>query len=377
MIVGFDGSRAFLKERTGTENYSYQLLRNLAKIDIENSYKVYIRPGLEIDSKDWPSNFEFVTINLPRLWTQVGLAFKTFTDKLDLLFIPAHTLPLIKRPNLKTIVTVHDLGVEFLPAMHQVKQRLYLNLMTNYQLRSADKIIAVSESTKNDLIKKAKVKAKDIKVIYEGVDTKVFKQIKGDVLVNSLKHFGVEKNNYFLFVGTIQPRKNLKRLIKAFGIFLDRNNREGNSKSVANLKLVLAGGKGWLADEIYSLPKKMGIEDKVKFLGRVDDKHLPALYSGALGFVYPSLYEGFGLPILEAMSCQVPVLSSKVSSIPEVSGEAAILVNPESIEEIVEGMNKLLDKEVRIKLTRDGLVQVQKFSWERCARETLKLIVNS
>ena len=174
-------------------------------------------------------------------------------------------------------------------------------------------------------------------------------------------------------MGTIQPRKNLKRLIKAFGIFLDRNIREGNTKNVANLKLVLAGGKGWLSDEIYDLPEKLGIGDRVIFLGRVEDIYLPVLYSGSLGFVYPSLYEGFGLPILEAMSCQTPVLSSNRSSIPEVAGSAAILVNPESIEEIVEGLNQLLDKNVRVKLIKDGLLQVKKFSWERCARETVEL----
>ena len=152
MVIGFDGSRAFSGKRTGTENYSYQLLKALGKIDHRNEYIVYVRPQAE--EGVWPNNFQFKVINFPRLWTQVGLALHTFTDKLNVLFVPSHTLPLIRRPGLKTVVTVHDLGSEYLPDMHQFKQKLYLGFMQKYQLQTASKIIAVSKATKMDLIKK-------------------------------------------------------------------------------------------------------------------------------------------------------------------------------------------------------------------------------
>ncbi len=214
MIIGFDGSRAFDKKKTGTENYSYQLLKNLAKIDRQNNYIVYTRPttlgSTAVDANaNFPKNFKFISIRWPKFWTQGGLALQTFKDNLDILFIPAHTLPIIRKPGLKTVVVVHDLGSEYLPSMHQFKQRAYLSLIQKYQLKGATKIIAVSKATKLDLVKKIGLKSGNIKVVYEGYDKKLFKPSSNDVLVNSLIP-------YFLFVGTVQPRKNLERLIKAF-----------------------------------------------------------------------------------------------------------------------------------------------------------------
>lgn len=369
MTIGFDGSRAFVEHKTGTENYSYQLLQHLAKIDRKNNYIIYTRGKVRINSKDWPENFQFLEIILPRLWTQTGLAAQTFLDKLDILFVPSHTLPLIRKPGLKTVMVVHDLGAEYLPGMHQLKQRLYLKAITKYQLKSATKLIAVSKATKKDLLKKAGVKEEQIEVIYEGID-EVFSEVKGDILSNTLKKYDIENNKYFLFVGTIQPRKNLSRLIKAYQIFLSQDK---NSKNPP--KLVLAGAKGWLSDEIYDLPEKLGIKDKVIFLGRVDEVDLPALYSGALAFVFPSLFEGFGLPILEAMSCATPVITSNVSSMPEVAGDAAVLVDPEKTEQIAKSMQFLAQNEKkRQELRGKGFEQIKNFSWEKTAREILGLL---
>ncbi len=336
MTIGFDGSRAFLGERTGTENYSYQLLKALIKIDRKNRYIVYTRK----------------TIPWRRFWTQGGLALQTFKDRLDVLFVPAHTLPLIKRPGLKTVVTVHDLGSEYLPQMHQFKQRLYLSFMQRYQLNSATRIIAVSKVTKNDLVEKIGIDPKKIEVIYEGYDKEKFKYQKSN------SKYG----KYFLFVGTVQPRKNLERIIKALAKLND--------------KLLIVGSRGWLSDEIYKLPKKLGIEDSVKFLGYVPDEKLPALYSGAAALVFPSLFEGFGLPILEAQACGCPVITSNISSMPEVAGKGAILVNPYSVDDIVKGMERVAREGERVKLIKRGFENVKRFSWEKCARETLKVLEN-
>ncbi|MBI2597090.1 glycosyltransferase family 4 protein [Candidatus Daviesbacteria bacterium] len=416
MTIGFDGSRAFGQNKqssswneqssswneqssswneqssswnkTGTENYSYQLLKALAKIDNKNSYIVYLRPDVVIpgfssvvpnvvmfarnDQEDWPENFQFRVIPWPRFWTQGGLALQTFKDKLDVLFIPSHTLPLIRKRGLKTMITVHDLGSEYLPSMHQIKQRLYLSFMQKYQLKTASKIIAVSKATKLDLINKIGIKSDKITVVYEGYDEKRFKiqdlRFKNDIKVNSLR--------YFLFVGTVQPRKNLERVIRAFSTHLEGEKMQLHLRG--GLKLLIAGSKGWLSDEIYKLPKKLGIEDKVKFLGYVPDEKLAYLYKGAIALVFPSLFEGFGLPILEAQACSCPVITSNLSSMPEVAGKGAILVNPYSVDDIVRGMVQVQSSKFKVQsLIKAGLQNVKRFSWEKAARETLKVLSSS
>ncbi len=336
MIIGFDGSRAFSKDRTGTENYSYQLLRALAKIDKKNSYLIFLRPGVKVE--DFPKNFYFKTINWPRFWTQGGLAKQTFHDKLDVLFIPAHTSPLFHKPGLKTVVTVHDLGSEYLPKMHQLKQRLYLKWITHYQLKHATKLIAVSKATKEDLIKKVGIDPQKVAVIYEGYNKELYFDTKRDI------------KDFFLFVGTVQPRKNLERLIKAV--------------TKLGEKLVIVGSRGWHSEKIYQAP------NNIKFLGRVLDKDLPKLYREAKALLFPSLFEGFGLPILEAQVCGCPVLTSNISSMPEVAGKGAIYVNPYDIDDIVRGI-KQIDRE---KLIKAGFENIKRFSWKKCAQQTLKVL---
>lgn len=368
MTIGIDGSRAFIEGKTGTENYSYQIIKNLSSIDLKNNYLIYIKKSQvsNLKSQMWPQNFQFKIIDLPRLWTQIGLALRTFIDPIDVLFVPSHTLPLIKRPGLKTVVTVHDLGAEYLPALHQLKQVLYLNIMTHYQLKSADRIIAVSEATKADLINRVQIRKNKVSVVYEAADEKVFNKISTDSLQYVLRHFKLQKNKYFLFVGTIQPRKNLEKIIEAFKVF---------SESTLGYNLVLAGGKGWKSDAIYDLPQKLGIGQEVRFIGRVTDEELRALYNGATGLVYPSLFEGFGLPIVEAFNCGCPVITSKISSMPEVAGDSAILVDPYNKEEIAEALGSLASKDtLRSSLIKKGYLRSKFFSWRKAAIDTLEVI---
>lgn len=374
MLIGIDGSEAFVKNKTGVENYAYQVIRNLAKIDRHNRYIIYLDPRVNSLSEvgNWPDNFTFQSLKCPLFWTQAGLAVRTFLDPLDLLFSPSHTTPLLHRRGLKTVITVHDLGAQFLPLKHQLKQILYLRWISMVQLRLATKLIAVSEATKKDLISQVGIKDEKIKVIYEGLVP--LREGKSDVKVDSLKRFGIKNKNYFLFVGTIQPRKNLDRLIRAFDLFL-RTDPVSSQPRLLPPALVLAGPKGWDADEIYLLPKKLGIEDKVKFLGRVDDADLPSLYSHALALVYPSLFEGFGLPILEAFRFDCPVITSNVSSMPETAGRAAVLVDPYSERQIREALLKISkDNTLRQNLIKSGRRQLKKFSWEKAAVETLRLL---
>lgn len=349
MVIGFDGSRVFQKEPTGTENYSYQLLKALAKIDKKNQYIVYLRSP-SLTWRGWPSNFQFSVLSFKYLWTQGGLALQTFKDKLDCLFVPAHTVPLIRKPGLKTVVTVHDLGSEYLPSMHQLKQRLYLGFMQKFQLKTATRIIAVSKSTKSDIIHKLSIQPSKISVVYEGYDKDKFKSQKS------------RGKSYFLFVGTVQPRKNLERIIYAI--------------AKTQETLIIAGQRGWISDEIYKLPKKLGIEERVKFVGYVPDCDLPALYSGAKALLFPSLFEGFGLPILEAQACGCPVVTSNVSSMPEAAGKGAVYVNPYDVDDIVKGMGRVKREGERVKLIKAGFENIKRFSWEKCARETLHVLEN-
>lgn len=395
MLIGIDGSRAFIKDKTGTENYSYQLLKTLAKIDTEHDYLIYIRPG-QNPGKNWPKNFKFQLINFQFLWTQAGLAIRTFLDPIDLLFVPAHTLPLIRKPLLKTVITVHDLGAEYLPGSHQLKQFLYLKLMTHYQLKSASKVIAVSNATKADLMKKAGLSSEKIEVVYEGVEEGFGEKgvEKNDAQRDLLNHYRLQSGRYFLFVGTIQPRKNLKRLIIAFTKFLSQADKDSEHSVLGSMyhasrekkhntkytihntefKLVLVGQKGWKSGGIYNLPEKLGLSDKVKFIGRVSDRELIILYKNATALSYPSLFEGFGLPILEAFAAGCPVITSNISSMPEIAGDAALLVDPYNEQEITEAMVKFVtDDRFRDTLIQKGYNRVRYFSWEKAARKTVEI----
>lgn len=362
MTIGFDASRAFTDKKTGTENYSYQTLSRLAKIDRKNQYYIYLASQEDV-LRGWPDNFKFVTIHNHLLWTQIGLALHTFIDPPDILFVPSHTLPIIRKLGLKTLITVHDLGAQYLPQTHQLKQRLYLNFMTYYQLKSATGIIAVSQATKKDLIKKVGIDPKKITVIYEGYDKELYQPLP--LQQSILQKYQLKPNSFFLFVGTIQPRKNLTRLIQAFANYLKISSTQD--------KLVLIGSKGWLSDEIYTLPKQLNIETRVLFLGYIKDKELPYFYSGAKALLFPSLFEGFGIPILEAMACGCPVLTSNISSMPEVAGNGAILVDPYSINAIANGIKDITKPQTRAKLIKMGFQQIKKFSWEKSAKETLTL----
>lgn len=369
MVIGIDASRAQLSNRSGTENYSYNLIRALAAIDSENRYLLYLRDRPLYPLVTQP-NFVTKLLRAPYLWTQARLAFECWVNPPEVLFVPAHTLPLLRPGNLKSVVTIHDLGEEYLPGYHQFPQKYYLSFASRYAAKNATRLIAVSHATKRDLIERYQVQSEKIDVVYEGIDTEFFKP-GSEEEVNSVRaKYGLSKN-YIFFLGTIQPRKNLQRLISAFA----RNVRSG---AAADFELVIAGGRGWLDKGIYSAPTKEAVANQVKFIGRVPDEDLPALYTGATFFAYPSLFEGFGLPVLEAFGCSTPVLTSKTTSLPEVAGEAAFLVNPDSVEDIEVGIRQLLDSDsLRKKLIKAGSDQVKKFSWEKTAEQTLAVLLKT
>lgn len=370
MNIGFDASRAFTEEATGTENYSRQLLHAMLAIDTENRYFVYTRIPREKINYKFPQNAEVVFIDKSILWTQVGLATRTFQDSLDVLFVPAHTIPLIRKPGLPTVMTVHDLGAEYLPASHQLKQQLYLKFITKYQMQHTSHLIAVSEATRRDLEKKTRIKKERISVIYEGVNFDSKDLPSQPQSEQTLRKFELKRHNYFLFVGTIQPRKNLVRLIEAFSLFLIESKKVDQ-----DFHLVIAGKTGWDYEEIMKLPEQLGIKKQVKFTGRVSDDELKVLYQNSLALTYPSLFEGFGLPILESYFFGRPVITSDRSSMPEIAGKGAILVNPEQVNAIMRAMQTMHDNSLmRQELIKEGKEQLKKFSWTEAARATIKVL---
>lgn len=333
MLIGFDGSRAFGSQNTGTENYSLNLLKGLAKIDQKNHYRVYLREGRSQKSKvkslseQFPNNFEFKVIHPYRLWTQLGLALETWRSPVDVLFVPAHTLPILKNYRVKSVVTMHDLGVEYLPNYHKFPQRYYLDFASRYAASHASHLIAVSGATRQDLVSRYGVNKERISVVYEGVDTSFFRP-QPEVKVRSVKSKYKIPGKYFLYVGTVQPRKNLVFLIDTFCTFVKNYSVKSNiSKDIKqqpglkDIMLVIAGKPGWNYQEILERPKQLGIENRVRFLGFVPNQDLPGLYTGAEAFLFPSLFEGFGLPILEAFCCSCPVIASDIPAHREVFHE--------------------------------------------------------
>jgi glycosyltransferase involved in cell wall biosynthesis len=260
----------------------------------------------------------------------------------------------------KTVFTLHDLIFRFYPEMHKPLNRWFLTLMMPRFLQAADAVVAVSECTKRDAVQTYGLDEAKIRVIYEGVNPR-FRRSPPDVISAVRRKYDLPAR-FILSVGTIEPRKNLTSLLEAY-----RALRDGGSE----FKLVIVGKKGWLYEGFFRKLYELGLEQEVIFPGFVPDEDLPAVYSAAGLFVFPSLYEGFGLPVLEALACGVPVISSNTSSLPEVTGEAALLVDPKSVEALTRAMRDVLDnKELRDELRAKGPRQAAKFTWEATARST-------
>lgn len=298
--------------------------------------------------------FKYIVIPAKKLWSQVFLPFYLFThDKPDVFFVPAHYAP--RFSTVKTVVTIHDLSYLYYPGEF-LKQDLYkLTNWTRYSIAKATKIIAVSQNTKRDLIKNYHAPENKISVIYNGFEKDVVKS----------KSLSIKKP-YILYVGTLQPRKNISLLISAFDKFVKKHPK---------YSLIIAGKKGWLYDEIFTQVKRLNHSDKIQFTGYVNDQELIYLYQNAECFVLPSLYEGFGIPILEAMSYGCPVISSNASSLPEVGGDACLYFDPQSENQLLEQLEKLLsDDQLRDNLIRSGKQRVKLFSWQKSADQTLEVL---
>lgn len=359
MKVGIDASRAFLRERTGTEEYAYQLIKNLTKInDPFCQFFLYLKKGAEIGF-DLPKNFHIKTIEREKYWTQLGLSIELFLHPVDVLFVPSHSIPFI-HPK-KTIVTIHGMEYRNCPKCYSLLDRLFLELNTKLSLKWAKKIITPSASTKKDLIKFHRTHPDKITVVHHGKGSP--KSIKPKVQSGGFN---------ILFVGRLEKRKNIVNLIKAFNIL---NERTEKTKKLS--KLILAGKPGFGFGEIHKEADRSERKDDIILPGYVSDEKKEDLYKNADIFVMPSLAEGFGLPVLEAQNRNIPVLCSDIPAIFEIAMDSVIYFDPKNYEDIADKIRAVMkDDNLRKNLAERGVGSVESYSWEKCAKETMDILLN-
>jgi glycosyltransferase involved in cell wall biosynthesis len=359
--IAIDASRAASTVRTGTENYSREIITGLAGVDPVDDYTLYYNEG-DLGGLGLAGRFSARRIPFPRAWTHIRLSAALVQDRPDVLFVPAHVLPAVCP--VPALVTIHDLGYRYFPEAHSKSRYLALEASTWFSSRYADRIIAISEATKRDLMGFYGVSGRKITVVYHGYDKRYHQRTEEEILP-AIAKYGLERP-YFLHVGTLQPRKNIIRLVEAF----DRFKERGRPHQIA-----LVGKKGWLYDSIASAVQKSTSAECIVQPGYVDAQDLPALVDGAEALIIPSLYEGFGLPALEAMASGTPVIASNSSSLPEVVGDAGLLVDPTDVSAIAAAMESVAaSADLRAELRAKGRARATTFSWERCARETLEVL---
>lgn len=374
MLISVDGFEASARERVGVGRLEVELLKHISLVDRTNSYRVYVPGHPTDDMPDSSDKWKYRTCSFRRLWSQVALPYYVAYDRPrpDVFFSPVHYAP--RYCPVPLVVGVMDLSYIHFPDMFKQGDLYKLKNWTKYSVEKASAVIAISESTKNDILETYTVEADRVHVVYPGVSGFTIQDVRIKNQMNRiLDNYSITRD-YILYVGTLQPRKNIVRLIEAF----QRIKVSGHHDGKEGLQLVIVGKKGWMYDEIVGKSRELGIEKDVIFTGFVPDEDLPLLYEHATCFCLPSLYEGFGFPVLEAMKYGCPVVVSNVSSLPEVAGDAAIFIDPYSIDSIAEGLKKAVSmgNKDRDALIEKGKKQVKKFTWEKAAKQTIEILEN-
>jgi glycosyltransferase involved in cell wall biosynthesis len=354
VLVGIDASRAARAVRTGTEGYSLHLISAMLERPGENRYRLYFD---RMPSPEFPRSerAEYRVIGFPRVWTHVRLAAELVRRRPDLLFVPSHVVPLVC--SVPAVVTIHDVGYLWHRSAYPPLAWMLLHLGTLQNVRAARRIVVDSRATARDLIDHFGVAPERIHVAYLGGPP--VRDVVPDPEVAA--HYRLPRR-YFLFVGTLQPRKNLGRLLQAFA----RVTRSGGD----GIGLVFAGRPAVGAADLRRQAANLGVDDRVTWLSYVPEEHKASLYAGAVALVFPSLYEGFGLPPLEAMAWGAPVIASNSSSLPEVVGSAGLLIDPYDVGGLANAMMRILDDSpLREQLILAGRERAAEFTWERCAAE--------
>jgi glycosyltransferase involved in cell wall biosynthesis len=374
MIIAIDGYEANVQERVGIGRYAYEIVSHMYALLEKNRGDTEVRVYLPTTPvSDMPKEtpwWRYYTRGPSKLWTFVGLPFALYRDQpyADVLFSPTHYVP--RFTDIPKVMAIMDLSYLVYPSMFRKRDLHKLVHWTKYGATHAERICTISEFSKNAIIKAYGIAAGSVVVTYPGFSMSNVKATKDD-FEEIVKKYRISRH-FILSVGTVQPRKNYERLIEAYAGFL-----ASNKQKFGEIQLVIVGKKGWLYEKILEAPSRFGVSGKVKFLHSVTDRDLPYFYQGALCFALPSLYEGFGLPVLEAMAYKCPVVVSNVSSLPEIAGNAGVYVDPKNVGSITQGLlsavrqRNLMQGRSRV---QKGLDQVKLFTWEKAAAQTLKIL---
>lgn len=373
MRIGIDLTAA-VTQGGGIGRYTRELVHALTRVDQDNHYRFFsakasvalpvpnsIPTGPHIYYRQSP----FVEKWHYRLWYRLRLPIpvQLLTGRIDLFHSPDFVLPPVW-PSVPTLLTVHDLSFLHYPETFPKTLVRYLNRVVPWSIQRATHVLADSEATKRDLVTLWKIPEEKVTVLLSGVNERFRPVGEAAKLTAVRKTYRIGEAPYLLSVGTIQPRKNYQMLIRAFRPVADKLPHN----------LIISGGKGWLYDEMLAEVATQGLEGRVRFIGFVDDADLPTLYSGATLFMFPSMYEGFGLPLLEAMGCGTPVISSDASSLPEVGEGTAVYLSPKDQQSWTDTMLDLLqNKEARAALAQKGVAHAAQFSWQKTAEHLLAI----
>jgi glycosyltransferase involved in cell wall biosynthesis len=364
--IGFDAT-SIPNKRVGAGNYIFSLVQSLSEVDNKNNYYVFAKPD---HIKEWNinnPNFHFISVDISNnalrlLWEQTGLPLAIKRLQIEILHSPHYTAPIIR--TCKSVVTFCDMTFQIIPEKHKRIKRLFFPLMMSWSAQYADKLIAISESTRQDAIRLLNIKPDKIISIPLAANTN-FRLIPDSDVQEICNRYNLKRGRYIYYVGALEPRKNVPALIEAYSKI---------ATDFIDVPLVIVGKKAWMYDDIFERVNLLGLQDRVYFLGHIPESDLIGLYNGSRVFVYPSIYEGFGLPVLEAMQCGAAVITTNVSSMPEVAEDAAILIDPHDKEGLTNALQRLLvDDDLVNDLSQKGLVRATKFSWQRCAKETLQV----
>jgi glycosyltransferase involved in cell wall biosynthesis len=366
--IGIDYTAA-VRQSAGIGRYTRELVGAVAELDRDNEY-ILFSAGRDPQQRRWPDNFSLRALpltdrHLAILWQRlrVPIPVEWITGRVDLFHSPDFVLPPVRRA--RTAVTVHDLSFMRHPECSSPPLLDYLMRSVPPSVRRADVVLADSAATRDDLIELLGIPPDRITVVYAAIDHDFGASVDETPPEPTLARYGIRRP-YILGLGTLQPRKNFVRLIHAYHQLRERHDIPH--------QLVIGGGRGWLDQEIDEAIEGLGLENAVRLAGFIAEKDLPALYHGADVFAFPSLYEGFGIPVLEAMACGTPVVTSTTSSLPEVAGDAALLVEPTNVEALSHALDRLIHEEsLRDSLIERGYRQITRFSWHDSARRLLEV----
>jgi len=367
--IGID-ARVMSVRLGGIGRYMLEMVRSMAAREKAKDHEFILYPGKDIDSVDLPDNWRCSQRRLTSRGILRSLSYPSLArkDRLDAFYSADYLGPVLPMP-CRTVITIHDLIPIVYPRVTRFQHRLVGSFLLPRTIKNATAVVSVSDATKQDILRHIRIPEGRIKVIYEGKNEAFYPRDRDDRGVRAIRsRYGIGDDPYFLSLGISDPKKNGKNIVRAFSEIVTRSENR--------CTLVLAGNTGHGASSLKRMVDELRIQDRVLFPGFVPDEHLPLLMNGARGLCFPSLYEGFGLPVLEAMACGCPVITANVSSLPEIAGNAALLVDPNDVDKISQAMERLLhDDALYDELKAKGIARAEGFSWEQAAEELLDLLI--